>query len=103
MRSRLVRFERSHADDDEIVANKFGPYPGAEAYLNQLERELSDGGFGRMMSLVHSDMATLGCADMYRLYVRVDCPDQETSEQLAQNLQQAYDDGGAAGWFQVIE
>ncbi len=98
----LVRFERSHADDDEIVGFKYGPYPGQEAYFEQLRLELEEGGFDRNMALVFGEMST-GDGDTYRFYVRMDAMPRETAVQLAQALQLAYDGGGAAGSFQVIE
>jgi hypothetical protein len=104
----LVRFARTHSDDDEYVCTKFGPYPGASAYLAQLVEELRDGGFDKthLITLSFAQMGgdtALGVdKDVYILYARVPTLEGETAVKLAQRLQEAYDEGGAAGWFQVV-
>lgn len=105
----LVRVARTHSDDDEIVCSKYGPYPGAQAYLEQWKAELADGEFIKpeRITLLFAQMGgsvDLGIdPDYYILYCRVPAPFGETAVQTAARIQKAYDDGGASGWFQVIE
>ena len=98
----LVRFERSHDDDDELVQGKYGPYPGGEAYFEQLRLELVEAGFDRPLLFVHADMATHHCSDTYLLYVRTDS-NGLAPPQLAAEIQRVYDEEGVAGFFQIIE
>ena len=98
----LVRFERSHDDDDDLVQGKYGPYPGAEAYFEQLRLELVESGFDRPLRLVHADMGNKYCSDVYTLYARTDS-NGLAPPQLAAEMQRAYDTSGVAGFFQIIE
>lgn len=106
MTAKLVRFIRSHADDDEHVAMRFGPYPGVEAYFQQLRDELEEGSLvcSDNLELVYGEMRIAGIndKDAYALYVRVPSFDAETPRELANRIQDAYDEGAASGWFQVI-
>jgi len=98
----LVRFERSHCDDDDLVQGKYGPYPGADAYFEQLRLELEEGDFCREMRLVHAEMGNKYCSDAYTLYVRVDSGGLERAA-LGAKFQEVYDAVGVAGFFQIIE
>ena len=107
MSTKLVRFLRSHDDDDEYVALKHGPYAGAEAYFEQLLDEFADGNWSNResLSLVYSEMRIHGIddSDKYALYVRFPSEPTESAKELAERIQTAYDDGAIAGWFQIIE
>lgn len=103
----LIEFTRTHSDDDEYVYGKYGPYPGTEAFAKQLLAELADGG-------VHTEDAELVTEtfrensvgldkDHYVLHIWLPVGDLKTREEVGSYLQQrGYDEGGAAGWFQVI-
>lgn len=107
MSTKLVRFIRSHDDDDDCVALRHGPYAGIEAYFSQFVDEMSDGNFPDLdkLQLVYGEMRIEGTddCDKYSLYVRFPSAPDETPQQLASRIQDAYDDGAVAGWFQIIE
>jgi len=107
VKTMLVRFLRSHTEDDQHVAMRFGPYPGVEAYFEQLRLELEDGDLACTddLVLVYGELRIIGehTGDAYALYVRVPSYATETARELASRIQEAYDFGGASGWFQIIE
>jgi hypothetical protein len=107
MSTKLVRFIRSHEDDDDYVASRYGPYSGSEGYFGQLLDEFADGNFADRdkLTLVYSEMRIHGTDDVdkYALYVRFPSEPSETPKQLAERIQTAFDDGAIAGWFQIIE
>ncbi len=101
----LIRFTRQHSDDNEIVAAKYGPYPGSVAYFSQLVAELDEGGLqdSDKAYLVFGELAIPAVDnDLYFLYLEIPALPNETPEALAKRLQLAYDDGSVAGWFQII-
>lgn len=103
MRRALVRFTRSHSDDDELVFSKAGPYCDVEPFFKQMKAEFESLFNADQMTLTLGELNPL-CSDgdSYRLYCMIHAAWNETAAQLADRLQKAYDDDGVAGWFQII-
>jgi hypothetical protein len=110
MNRAIIRFSRSHADDDEIVQSNSIGHPDEVDYYAQLAGELNEAGISTEgCTLLHYDdgkgvsSTDIGIDnDTYLLYVMgpTRC---ETREQLAKFLQhRAYEMGGMAGFFQII-
>lgn len=109
MKTMLVRFCRSHGDDDDHVKTRFGSLT-PENYLQQLRDELDEGGFPVVeeITLIHFEGTGSGVdrvthAEEYLIYTRIPVRDNETPKELASRIQAAYDEGAVAGFFQIIE
>ena len=99
----LVRFTRSHTDDDELVFAKAGPYCAYEPFFDQLKAEFESFEGADQITLTHADLHPFfGDGDAYLLYCMVPTVNDETAIQLAARLQNAYDDDAIAGEFQII-
>lgn len=106
--TRLVRFARSHADDDDHVTVRTSGKPEAEHYMAQLVAELEEGSLHRAneCALKYAELTPEIpglSADTYLLYVAVPVAyPAERAEDMAKRIQEAYDEGAASGWFQII-
>ena len=109
MKTMLVRFCRSHGDDDDHVLTRFGSLT-PENYLQQLRDELDEGGFPAVEEITLVPFEGTGSAvdritdaDEYLIYARIPVRDNESHQELASRIQSAYDLGAAAGFYQIIE
>lgn len=100
MRTAIVRFERTNADDEEFAVDNF---PGSKletALVEQFKLELSENekvkGRWQLLTYRYTE-ETLWC------WVAFEIPDDQPSTTLIEEIQYGYDYHGMNGFFDILD